>query len=166
MNWKVAILAVSSRGIRGENEDMSAQVIRELVEEEILGEIIEYRVVSDEKNEIIAALIEMADYYRADIIFTAGGIGILAFDVTPEATLAVIDRQVPGIAELMRMTAMQKSPKAIFTRSISGLRNQTLIINLPSSPKAVNEYLEPVLSQLPYAFAMLHGMDIGSDRDL
>lgn len=111
MRWKVAILTASDRGFRGEREDTSAQVIRELIEEEINGEIIEYRVVPDEKDEIMAALIEMTDYFKVDLILTTGGTGLAARDVTPEATLAVIDRQAPGFAEAMRMISMQKHPK-------------------------------------------------------
>ena len=166
MNWKVAILTASDLGFKGEKEDTSAQVIRELVEEEILGNIIEYRVVPDEKDEIMAALIEMADYHQADLILTTGGIGIASRDVIPEATLAVIDRLVPGISETIRSSAMQKSAKAIFTRSVSGIRGKTLIINLPGSPQGVNEYLQPILAQLPYALAILNGLDMGQDGEL
>lgn len=166
MNWKVAILTASDRGAQGEKEDTSAQVIRELVEEEILGKIIEYRVVPDEKDEIMAALIEMADYHRADLILTTGGIGLSVRDVTPEATLAIIDRVVPGITEFIRMSVMQKSANALFTRAVSGVRGKTLIINLPSSPKGVNEYLQPVLTQIPYALAILNGKDIGQDGEV
>ncbi len=108
MRWKVAILTASDKGSRGEREDTSAQVIREYVEEEIDGEIVEYRVVPDEQPEIIASLIEMTDYYHADLILTTGGTGLAARDVTPEATLQVIDRLVPGIPEAMRMISMHK----------------------------------------------------------
>jgi molybdopterin adenylyltransferase len=166
MNWKVAILTASDRGFKGEKEDTCAQVIRELVEEEILGYIIEYRVVPDEKDEIMAALIEMADYHQADLILTTGGIGISNRDVTPEATLAVVDRLVPGIAETIRYSVMQKSAKSMFTRSVSGIRGKSLIINLPGSPQGVNEYLQPILAQLPFALAVLNGMDMGQDGEL
>jgi molybdopterin adenylyltransferase len=98
MRWKVAILTASDRGFKGEREDTSAQVIRELVEEELQGEIIEYRIVPDEIKEIMASLIEMTDYYQADLILTTGGTGLSPRDVTPEATLQVIERLVPGIA--------------------------------------------------------------------
>src|SRR5690554_6251762 len=102
MRWKVAILTVSDKGARGEREDTSAQVIRELVDEELNGEIIDYRIVPDEMSEIMAALIEMADYYRADLILTTGGVGLGQRDLTPEATKEVMDREAPGFAEAMR----------------------------------------------------------------
>ncbi|GIP39980.1 molybdenum cofactor biosynthesis protein [Paenibacillus sp. J31TS4] len=157
MGWKVAILTASDKGSRGEREDTSAQVIRELVEEEIHGEIIEYRIVPDEMKEIMASLIEMTDYYRADLIFTTGGTGLAPRDVTPEATMQVIDRVVPGLAEAMRMTAMQKTPQAMLSRGVCGIRGTTLIINLPGSPKGVHENLAAIMDQLPHALQVLSG---------
>lgn len=155
MRWKVAILTASDRGFRGEREDTSAQVIRELVEEEIQGEIIEYRVVPDEMDEIMASLIEMTDYYQADLILTTGGTGLAPRDVTPEATLNVIDRVAPGFAEAMRMTSMQKTPRAMLSRAVAGIRGRTLIINLPGSPKGVQENLMAIIDQLPHALGIL-----------
>jgi molybdopterin adenylyltransferase len=159
MHWKVAILTASDRGYRGEREDTSAQVIRELIEEEIQGEIIEYRVVPDEMDEIMASLIEMTDYYQADLILTTGGTGLAPRDVTPEATLNVIDRVAPGFAEAMRMTSMQKTPKAMLSRAVSGIRGRTLIINLPGSPKGVQENLMAIIDQLPHALGILTGKE-------
>lgn len=157
MNWKVAILTASDKGSRGEREDTSAQVIRELVEEEIGGEIIEYRIVPDELNDISASLIEMADYFRADLILTTGGTGLAPRDVTPEATLKVIDRVVPGIAEAMRYTSMQKTRRAMLSRGVCGIRNRTLIINLPGSPKGVHDNLMAIIDQLPHALEVASG---------
>ncbi|GAA4828516.1 MogA/MoaB family molybdenum cofactor biosynthesis protein [Paenibacillus vulneris] len=159
MRWKVAILTASDRGSRGEREDTSAQVIRELIEEEINGEIIEYRVVPDEKDEIMAALIEMTDYFKVDLILTTGGTGLAPRDVTPEATLEVIDRQAPGFAEAMRMISMQKTPRAMLSRAVSGIRGRTLIINLPGSPKGVSENLAAIMDQLPHALGILTGRE-------
>jgi molybdopterin adenylyltransferase len=96
MAWKTAILTASDKGARGEREDTSAQVIRELVEEELGGEIVEYRIVPDEQDEIIAALIELTDYFQADLVLTTGGTDLAIRDVTPEATRRVIEREVPG----------------------------------------------------------------------
>lgn len=157
MSWKVGILTASDKGARGEREDTSAQVIRELVEEELGGEIVEYRIVPDEQDEIMASLIEMAEYYQADLVFTTGGTGLAERDVTPEATMRVIDRLVPGIAEAMRYASMQKTRRAMLSRGICGIRGKTLIINLPGSPKGVHENLAAIMDQLPHALSILTG---------
>ena len=98
MAWKTAILTASDKGARGEREDTSAQVIRELVEEELGGEIVEYRIVPDEQDEIIAALIELTDYFQADLVLTTGGTDLAIRDVTPEATRRVIERELHYVA--------------------------------------------------------------------
>lgn len=159
MRWKVGILATSDSRAAGESEDTSAQVIRELVEEEIEGEIVEYRVVPDDKPEIMASLIEMTDYYHADLIFTTGGIGLKQRDVTPEATLEVIDRQAPGFVEAIRWAMLQKSPAAMMTRAVSGIRGRTLIINLPGDPRGVHESLTVIMDQIPKALRLLNGIE-------
>jgi molybdenum cofactor synthesis domain-containing protein len=159
MSWKVAILTASDRGSRGEREDTSAQVIRELVEEEMQGEIIEYRIVPDEMDEIMASLIEITEYYQPDLILTTGGTGLGPRDVTPEATLKVIDREAPGFAEAMRMASLQKSPRAMLSRAVSGVRGRTLIINLPGSPKGVHENLAVIIDHLPHALEILSGRE-------
>lgn len=157
MRWKVGLLTASDLGSRGEREDTSAQVIRELVEEELHGDIIEYRVVPDETDEIMAALIEMTDYYKADLVLTTGGIGMGLRDVTPEATLKVVDRLAPGFAEAMRAAMLQRSAYSMLTRGVSGIRERTLILNLPGTPKGVHESLAAVMDQLPAALTQLKG---------
>jgi molybdopterin adenylyltransferase len=157
MKWKVAILTASDKGSRGEREDTSAQVIRELVEEEIGGEIVDYRIVPDEQDEIMAALIEMTDYYKADLVLTTGGTGLGPRDVTPEATLKVADRLVPGISEVMRMSGMSRTRRSMLSRGVSVIRDRSLIINLPGSPKGVQESLMSVIDQLPHALGIVSG---------
>ena len=158
MRWKVALLSASDKGSRGEREDTSAQVIRELMEEELGGDIVDYRVVPDEQDEIRAALIEMADYYQADLILTTGGVGLGMRDVTPEATLMVADRVVPGLSEAMRAAAVAKSRWHALTRGVSAIRGRTLIVNLPGDPRGVNDQLMPVMDLLEDALAQVSGM--------
>ncbi|NDI34705.1 molybdopterin adenylyltransferase [Chengkuizengella sediminis] len=159
MSWKVAILTASDKGSRGEREDISAQVIRELIEEEMNGDIVQYKVVPDEQHMIKNTLIEMADQHAADLILTTGGTGFAQRDVTPEATLEVIEKQVPGFAEVMRSTSMLKTRRAMLSRAASGIRGKTLIINLPGSPKGVHENLQAIIDQLPHALGILTGVE-------
>lgn len=158
MHWKVALLSASDKGARGEREDTSAQAIRELVEEELGGEIVDSRVVPDEQDEIRAALIEMADALQADLILTTGGIGLGFRDVTPEATLLVADRSVPGMAEAMRAAAAAKSRMNLLNRGVCAIRGRTLIVNLPGEPKGVHEHLMAVMDLLPEALAQVSGL--------
>ncbi|MBB6730781.1 MogA/MoaB family molybdenum cofactor biosynthesis protein [Cohnella zeiphila] len=158
MLWKVALLSASDKGSRGEREDTSAQVIRELMEEELEGEIVDYRIVPDEQDEIRAALIEMADYFQADLILTTGGTGLGLRDVTPEATLMVADRTVPGMAEAMRTAAMNRTRRAMLFRGVCAIRGRTLIINLPGDPKSVHELLMAVMDVLPAALLQVKGL--------
>lgn len=157
MVWRTAILTASDKGARGEREDTSAQVIRELVEEELGGEIVEYRIVADEQDEIIASLIELTDYYRADLVITTGGTELAIRDVTPEATRRVIEREVPGMAEALRAAVMQRNRSAMLFRGICGIRGRSLIVNLPGSPKGVHESLAAIMDQLPEALLMVTG---------
>lgn len=162
MRWRVGILTVSDRGSRGEREDTSAQVIRELVEEELSGEIVEYRIVPDETADVMAALIEMSEYYEANLIMTTGGTGLAPRDITPEATMKVVEKLVPGIPEAMRMTSMLKTRRAMLSRGIAGIRGKTLIVNLPGSPKGVHENFQAIIDILPHALSILS--EIESDH--
>ncbi|TLS51967.1 MogA/MoaB family molybdenum cofactor biosynthesis protein [Paenibacillus antri] len=159
MRWKVAILTASDRGARGERESTSALVIRELVEEELHGDIIEDRVVPDEMDEVMAALIEMSEYHQADLILTTGGSGLQVRDVTPEATRQVVDREIPGFGELIRGNqASRRIPSALF-RGTAGLRGSTLIVNLPSRPKGVSMAMMAIMADLEAAMRSLSGQE-------
>lgn len=151
--YRVGILTLSDKGSRGEREDLSGQVIKEMVQE-ISGEVVLYEVIPDEQDLIRDMLIRWSDLEKINLLLTTGGTGLSPRDFTPNATLQVIDYEVPGIAETMRRESMQKTPRAMLSRAVAGVRGQTLIINLPGSPKAVRECLEVILPALP------HGLDI------
>ena len=150
-----AIVCVSDRCSEGVCQDKSGPLIKDLVSP--LGKTVEYIVVPDEKEEIEKALIYLSDDVKADIVFTTGGTGFAPRDVTPEATLAVIEKNAPGIAEAIRMKSLSITPKAMLSRAVSGIRGKTLIINLPGSPKAVRESIEVVLPVLDHAVETLSG---------
>lgn len=157
MKWKVALLSVIDSQFQGEQEDTSVQVIRELVEEELLGEIVDYRVVPSDQNEIRAALTEMTEYFRADLILTTGGVGLDLQDVTPEATLKVSDRTVPGLGEAMRAAAIARSRTHALCRGVCAIRGTSLIVNLPGDPKGVYDHLLPIIDILPEALEQVSG---------
>ena len=152
---KFGIICVSDRCFRGECEDRSGPAIAQCVAP--LSAENAYRLVPDEKEQISAAIAELADDFGADIIFTTGGTGFAPRDVTPEATKAVIDREAPGIAEAIRAQSLAITNKAMLSRAVSGLRGKTLIVNLPGSPKAVKESIEVVIDVLPHAVETMSG---------
>ena len=153
---KVAILTISDKGSQGLREDRSGQVLQEMVVA-IEGQVVHYEIVPDERDAISAKLRQWADSGEIELILTTGGTGLTPRDVTPEATLEVLDRQVPGFAEAMRMESLKKTPFAIISRAVVGVRREALIINLPGSPKAVQECLEVVLPAIPHAVHSLRG---------
>ena len=152
--FTLAVLTTSDMGARGEREDTSGEAIRE-----ILGppdyQLKRYEVVPDDQAVIADRLSRWADEDGIDLIVTTGGTGLGPRDVTPEATLQVIHRQASGLAEAMRMETMKKTPMAILSRAVAGVRGRTLIVNLPGSPKAVRECLEVLKPVLPHALEML-----------
>ena len=156
MSIRAGVLTASDKRSAGTAEDLSGRAIRELLEpREVTIEA--YEVIPDEQSQIAALLRDWADERRLDLILTTGGTGLAPRDVTPEATLAVIDREVPGLAEAMRAISLAKTPHAMLSRAVAGLRGRTLIINLPGSPKAVRECLEVLLPVLPHAVETLRG---------
>ncbi len=153
---RVGILTCSDKGSQGERQDTSATEIKKLLPGEVFR-VERYAVVPDEQEAITARLVDWCDREGLDLILTTGGTGLTPRDVTPESTLAVLEREIPGMAEAMRAASMAKTPHAMLSRGVAGVRGQTLIINLPGSPKAVRENLEVVLPALPHALEKIKG---------
>jgi len=150
------VVTISDKGSRGEREDLSGkEVIRIL--EECTFSIEDYRIIPDEKDIIKSTLLEYADERGIDLVVTTGGTGVSPRDVTPDATAEVIEREIPGIGEAMRRESMKKTPHAMVSRAIAGIRGESLIINLPGSPKAARENLTVVLPTLKHTIEKIKG---------
>lgn len=156
--WKAAVITLSDKGYAGEREDKSGPLLCEMITEAGY-EVKETILLPDEQKEIEKCLCKLCDTDKVDVIFTTGGTGFSPRDCTPEATMAVAERNVPGIAEAMRMASMQVTPRAMLSRGVSVIRGKTLIVNLPGSPKAVKENLEVILPALDHGLAILSGRD-------
>jgi molybdopterin adenylyltransferase len=154
--FTVGILTISDKGSRGERQDKSGETIREILSSTDVS-IVNYDMIPDEKDLIVEKLVKWADEDNLDVVVTTGGTGLTPRDVTPEATVAVVDRIVPGFAEAMRAESLKKTPHAMLSRAVVGTRGKCLIINLPGSPKAVRECLEVILPALPHAVETLKG---------
>lgn len=153
--FRVGVLTLSDKGAQGHRIDESGPVVKELLSP--VGELLNVAVLPDDLDSIVALLTEWTDQENLDLIVTTGGTGLSPRDVTPQATLKVIDYEIPGMAEAMRMQSLQKTPHAMVSRAVAGVRGQTMIINLPGSPKAARENLETLLPALPHALAKLAG---------
>jgi molybdopterin adenylyltransferase len=153
---RVGILTVSDKGARGERADTSGQAIRELLAS-LQAAVAHYEIVPDEREVIASRLQGWADEAGLDLILTSGGTGLSPRDVTPEATLEVVQRLVPGMAEAMRQEGLKHTPMAMIGRGVVGVRGRTLIVNLPGSERAVRESLAQLLPVLPHALEMLRG---------
>ena len=163
---RVGILTVSDRSFRGDREDLGgpalAQAVRDgwpavALEGQAGVEVAETAVVPDERDQITAKLIEWIDLRRLDLILTTGGTGFAPRDVTPEATLDVLERLAPGLAEVIRAESLRVTPHAMLSRGIAGIRKRTLVVNLPGSPRGAVESLAVILPVLPHAIELLHG---------
>ena len=158
MTIRAGVITVSDRGSQGMREDKSGPEIVKLLEGIGIG-IGESAIVPDEIDQIRASLIDFADCRRMDLIVTTGGTGVSPRDVTPDATMAVIDREVPGMAEAMRRESHRITPHALISRAVVGIRGRTLIINLPGSPKSVRENLSVILPAIRHAIEKIKGDD-------
>jgi len=153
---RAGVITISDKGSRGEREDLSGQEIITLLKD--IGVVIaQYKVIPDEKEEIRKALIDYADNKNLALIVTTGGTGVSPRDVTPDATLEVIDKEVPGMAEAMRREGAALTPHAMISRAVVGIRRNSLIVNLPGSPRAVRENLTVLLPALTHAIEKIRG---------
>lgn len=152
--FKVGIITSSDKGSTGERKDLSGPLIAELVKAKGY-EVIDQVIVADEKELLMKTMINMADEEKVDLILTTGGTGFSKRDVTPEATLSVCDRVASGIAEAIRYYSLGITPRAMLSRAVSGIRGETLIVNLPGSPKAVKEALDYALDSIHHGLEVL-----------
>lgn len=154
MSYTAAILTISDKGARGEREDKSGPVLCELVAEHGY-QVVYTAIIPDEKDQIQAELIKCSDELHVNLVLTTGGTGFSPRDVTPEATLAVVERETRGMPEAMRMESMKITPRGCLSRSAAGIRGRTLIINLPGSPKAAKENVLAVIDAIQHGMEML-----------
>jgi len=153
---RAAILTISDKGFTGEREDRSGPVLREILDKAGFF-IASFEILPDDRLLLEQRLRHLADQSSLELVLTTGGTGLTPRDVTPDATLAVIDRQVPGMAEAMRAASLVKTPHAMLSRAVVGIRGQTLIVNLPGSVKGAQENLEALLPALEHALAKIQG---------
>jgi molybdopterin adenylyltransferase len=154
--FTVGIITASDKGARGEREDKSGALIKEIVEG--LGyEVKRYVILPDEEMELVREMLYMSDELKLNLILTTGGTGFSQRDVTPEATKKVITREASGIAEAIRYYSLQITKRAMLSRAVSGIRGETLIVNLPGSPKAVKEALDFIMETVQHGLEILLG---------
>lgn len=151
------IITASDKGSKGQRDDLSGKLIEEIMKNKNY-KLEKYIILPDEKEELKKEMLYMADELKVNLILTTGGTGFSPRDITPEATIEVVEKLTPGISEAIRNYSLQITPKAMLSRAVSGIRKETLIINLPGSPKAVKESLEYILGPLE------HGLEIMLQR--
>ena len=154
--FNLGILTISDKGWQGQRDDVSGRAIRDSLSQ-LDSRVVKYEVIPDEVDVIAGKLADWADEGNVDIILTTGGTGLGRHDVTPEATLSIVDKVVPGFAEAMRAGTFGVTPFAILSRAVAGVRGKCLIINLPGSPKGVRECLRVILPVIPHAVAIVKG---------
>jgi len=151
------VITVSDKGYAGIRDDVSGPLLAELLAQCRVS-VVSYTIVPDEQDLIRQELLRLTDELGVELVVTTGGTGPAPRDVTPEATLSVIEREMPGVAEVLRFEGYRKTPMAVLSRGVAGIRGQALIINLPGSPKAVREGMEVLVPILPHAIKMLRGI--------
>jgi molybdenum cofactor synthesis domain-containing protein len=151
---KAAVLTISDKCYKGGREDKSGKIVQELLHKNSY-EIVKYEIIPDELNLIKEKLVNYCDELKVDVVLTTGGTGFSPRDVTPEATQKIIEKEVPGISEAMRAEGFKKTKRAMLSRGISGIRERTLIINLPGSSRGAKESLEVILDELPHGIDMI-----------
>ena len=154
--FNVGIVTISDKAWQGERSDESGKAIRDSLAQ-LNSRVVKYEVIPDEVEIIASKLTEWADEGGVDLILTTGGTGLGPRDVTPEATLSIVDKVVPGFAEMMRAQSFSVTPFSMLSRAVAGVRRKCLIINLPGSPKAVRECLEVILPAIPHAVEIIKG---------
>ena len=154
MTIRFGILTLSDRSATGERADASGPALADLIRAQGWS-VTKQAILPDDESAIRATLTEWADSGTVDVILTSGGTGFAPRDVTPEATRAIIEREAPGLAETMRAESLKKTPHAMLSRAVAGIRKRTLIVNLPGSPKGAVENLQTILPVLPHAVQLL-----------
>ncbi|RMD98563.1 MAG: MogA/MoaB family molybdenum cofactor biosynthesis protein [Calditrichaeota bacterium] len=160
---RVAILTLSRRVARGIREDVGGDAVAQRVRREGM-EVVERRVIGDDDKILAWHLVRLSDHPKVDLILTTGGTGLSVHDVTPEATLSVLEKRLSAMEWVMFQAGLQKTPHAMLSRAVAGSRNKTLIINLPGSPKGAIENLEAVLPAIPHAIRVLQAQQVQDDE--
>lgn len=158
MNYKVAVLTISDKCSLGQREDKSGKIVQDLVKN-LPGEVVKYDIIPDEPDMIKEKLKRYCDDLKVDLVLTNGGTGFTTRDFTPEATKEVIEREIPGIPEAMRVECLKFTKRAMLSRAIAGIRGKSLIINLPGSSRGAKESLEAILEGLPHGLDMIAGRE-------
>ena len=159
MRIKAAVVTVSDKGFAGQREDMSGPLVRDLLEA-MEAEVAHQSIVPDDPQAIVDALENLADVRQMDLVITTGGTGPAPRDNTPEASRVVIEREMPGLAEILRVEGYKKTPLAVISRGVAGIRGACLIVNLPGNPKAVREGMEILAPILPHTIQMIRGINL------